>query len=69
MKNDCQADATPADVDRATYTVRETAAKLGLGFNQTYQAIRRGEIPALRIGGRILIPRLALERLLEDAAA
>ena len=68
MEN-CQADASPADVDRATYTVRETATKLGIGFNQTYQAIGRGEIPALRIGGRILVPRVALDRLLENAAA
>jgi excisionase family DNA binding protein len=29
-----------------------------------YEAIRRGEIPHIRMGRRILIPRQALERLL-----
>ncbi len=52
---------------RATLTVDEAAAHLGVGRNAAYEAIRRGEIPALRIGGRILVPRVALERLLADA--
>ncbi len=40
---------------------------MGVGRNAAYEAIKRGEIPALRIGGRILVPRVALERLLADA--
>lgn len=35
-----------------------------LGRTATYDALRRGDIPSVRIGGRYLIPRQALERLL-----
>jgi excisionase family DNA binding protein len=39
-----------------------------------YAAVRSGEIPSIRIGRRLLIPRVALDRLLgvtdnEQAAA
>lgn len=54
-----------SDADRLTITVVEAAAKLGIGKNQAYEAVRRGEIPTIRIGGRILVPRAAFERMLE----
>jgi excisionase family DNA binding protein len=53
------------DQARQTLTVEEAARTLGCGRNAAYQAVRRGEIPAIRLGRRILIPRVALERLLE----
>jgi excisionase family DNA binding protein len=45
-------------------TVRETAKELGLGINQTYAAIRAGIIPSLRVGRRIIVPRVALNKKL-----
>lgn len=54
-------------MERATLSVVEAAKILGVGRNQAYEAVRRGEIPAIRIGGRILVPRAALERLLHGA--
>jgi len=47
------------------FTVCEVTKILRLGKISVYQAIARGEIPCIRIGRRILIPRHALERLLE----
>lgn len=49
---------------RATFAVKEVARILGIGSNQAYAAVARGELPALRIGGRILITRATLERIL-----
>jgi excisionase family DNA binding protein len=49
---------------RETLTVEEARTVLGLGRNGAYRAIRRGEIPAIRVGRRLLIPRAALDRLL-----
>jgi excisionase family DNA binding protein len=46
-----------------TISVAEAAAMLGLGLNQTYGAAERGDIPSIRIGGRILVPRAPFERL------
>jgi len=51
--------------DRETLSVPEAARKLGIGRNSAYDAARRGDIPTVRIGGRILIPKKALERLLD----
>lgn len=41
---------------RLTVTVEEAATILGLGRSAAYEAIRRGEIPARRLGRRIVIP-------------
>jgi excisionase family DNA binding protein len=46
-------------------TPKEASRLLGLGRGLTYEAIRRGDIPSLRIGGRILIPLKLLKRQIE----
>jgi excisionase family DNA binding protein len=43
--------------------VDELADELGLGKNQTYEALRSGVIPALRIGRRWWIARATMERI------
>jgi excisionase family DNA binding protein len=40
--------------------VREAAAILRVGRNQLYAAVARGEVPAIRIGRTIRIPKAAL---------
>lgn len=52
---------------RLTLTVDETAKLLGLSRNSAYQGILSGEIPHVRVGKRILVPRVALEKMLENA--
>lgn len=52
------------DVQRKTYTVDQAAELLGIGRNTAYEAVRRGEIPTIKIGRRLLVPRTALERML-----
>lgn len=46
-----------------------TAGRLyfGLSQNGSYLAAQRGEIPTIRIGGRLRVPIMALERMLENA--
>ena len=36
----------------------------GIGRNQAYKAVRKGEIPSIRVGGRILVPQRAFDALL-----
>lgn len=51
--------------ERATVTVEEAARILGLGRSTTFEAVRTGRIPSIRISPRrIVIPRRALENLL-----
>lgn len=42
---------------------------LGLGRSATYAAIRRGEIPSISVGRRVLIPTARLRELLGLADA
>jgi excisionase family DNA binding protein len=51
-------------MDRLTLTVSEAAKKLGIGQSSAYTAVRNGDIPSVKIGGKYLVPRLALENLL-----
>jgi len=52
---------------RATYSVEEAAVLLGIGRNTCYDGIKNGDIPSIRIGKRILVPKLALDRILAEA--
>jgi excisionase family DNA binding protein len=45
----------------------EAAEALGIGLNSAYEAIARGEIPHIRIGQSIRVPRTALEQLFVGA--
>ncbi len=53
----------------ATTTIVEAAKRLGIGRNQAYEAAARGEIPAIRVGTRWLVPTAALDRMLSGEAA
>jgi len=49
-------DMGPDITGRATLTVEEAGLFLGIGRSAAYEAVRRGEIPHLRIGRRLLVP-------------
>jgi hypothetical protein len=38
-----------------------------LARNGSYEAVRRGELPVIRIGGRLRVPVVALDRMLAEA--
>ena len=50
--------------NRLVLTVEEARLLLGLSRGLMYQAIHAGQIPCVRFGRRILIPRARLEKLL-----
>jgi excisionase family DNA binding protein len=54
--------------ERQTYDVEEAAKILGIGRNQAYDAVKRGEIPTIKIGKRLLVPKVALDRLVSEGA-
>jgi excisionase family DNA binding protein len=51
---------------RLTLTVREAAKLLGISPYTAYEAAHRGELPVRFIGRRMLVPRAALLRLLDE---
>jgi excisionase family DNA binding protein len=50
-----------------TVNVEEAGQILGIGRNSAYEAVRRGEIPVIKIGKLLRVPVVALERMLEEA--
>lgn len=55
--------------ERQTLTVEEAAKLLGVWRGSAYEAVRSGELPAVRLGRRLLVPREALSRFLAQAGA
>lgn len=54
---------------RLCLTVPEAAAMLGLSRNFGYELVKQGQLPAIRLGKRLLIPRAALEKMLEKSVS
>jgi len=53
--------------ERLTLTVEEAARLLGISRALAYQLVARDEIPSVRLGRRLLVPRRALDALLAQA--
>ena len=51
---------------RLTLSVEEAAKVLGIGRNLCYDRVKTGEIPVIKIGRRLLVPRAALAKLLAE---
>ena len=49
---------------KLTYTVAETAARLGIGRTLAWEMVRQGRFPVIWLGRRCLVPRAALEKFL-----
>lgn len=47
-----------------TVSVEQAGEVLGLSRRSAYRAASAGQIPTIRVGRRLLVPRLALLRLL-----
>lgn len=52
--------------EKLTFTIEQTASLLGIGRQLCYEKARSGEIPVIRLGKRLLVPRAALEKMLAD---
>lgn len=46
--------------------IEEAAKLLGIGRDLAYRLARAGEIPSVRLGRRLVVPRKALELWLEE---
>lgn len=69
----CQDGTTPdqpdESVDVLVLTVLEASRLLRISRGAAYEAVRRGQIPSVRIGRRLLIPVQALQALLNTDGA
>jgi excisionase family DNA binding protein len=55
-------------MDTATrpYSVAEAADKANINPKTMYAAIQQGQVPTIKLGKRILIPRAAFDRMLAE---
>jgi len=55
-------------MERLTLSVEEAGRLCGLSRNSAYEAARRGELPVLKFGRRIVVSRARLMAMLGEAA-
>lgn len=53
-------------LQRRAYSVAEVARMLGVGHTAVRNAIARGDLRVVRVGGRVVIPLTAIAKLLGD---
>lgn len=53
------------EMERKVLTVPEAGAQLGLGRNASYDAAKRGDIPTIKLGKLLRVPKQAIERMLD----
>jgi excisionase family DNA binding protein len=58
-----------ADEGRLVWTVEEAGRMLGISRAHAYELVARGELPHLRLGRRVVVPKQAIELLLARAAS
>jgi excisionase family DNA binding protein len=51
---------------RLCITVPEAAEMLGISRNFAYELVKQKQLPVIRFGKRLLIPKVALEKMLEE---
>lgn len=56
--------SAPSPIERKTLSIEDAAARLGVGRNSAYAAAKRGEIPVIKIGKRLLVLKDAFDRML-----
>ena len=52
----------PEAAERLVYTVPEAGRLLGLSRNGAYEAAKRGDIPTIRVGRRLVVPKAAFHQ-------
>ena len=52
-------------VERLTVTVAQAAVMLGISRTSAYERVRRDEIPTVRLGRRLLVPKDRLLAMLD----
>ena len=53
-----------AETESLTFTVSEAARVLGISRTTAYECVRTGELRAVRLGRRLVVPKVAIVELL-----
>jgi len=58
----------PVTAECQTLKIDDAAKVFGISRNTAYHAARSGQLPTVKIGKRLLVPRAALQHMLESVA-
>lgn len=58
-----------AETESLTFTVGEAARVLGISRTTAYECVRTGELRAVRLGRRLVVPKVAIVELLAGSIA
>lgn len=58
----------PEPAQPLTITVEQAGQLLGISRGLAYELVRRGDIPAIRLGRRLVVPTRVIDELLRDGA-
>lgn len=64
-----QTDSTVPWSERLAFSVDEAGALLGISRDLAYDLVARGDLPAVRLGRRLVVPRRSLEEILHQPGA
>lgn len=64
-----EAQPVTPDGERLVWTVEEAGWLLGISRAHAYDLVARGDLPSIRLGRRIVIPKHALALLIERATS
>ncbi len=53
----------------ARYSIEELAEALGISRDSVYKGIKNGDIPHLKVGRRLILPRTAINTWMQGATA
>ena len=51
-------------LERMTYNMNEAAEVLGIPKSTLYRLVKKGRLPSIKLGKRVLISRMAMEDLI-----
>lgn len=54
-------------MEKLSYNADEVKSVLGLSLSGVYEAARKGDLPSVRIGRRLIFPKQGIDRLLSEA--
>ena len=59
-------DRNAFDAERLVWTVEEAGRLLGISRAHAYELVARGEIPHVRLGRRVVVPKHVIVTMLAD---
>jgi excisionase family DNA binding protein len=66
IKNEAEFSFTSGN--RLCISVPEAAMMLGISRNHAYELVKQHKLPIIKLGKRLLIPRVALQKMLEGSS-